>query len=233
MNLIALCVLLLFGQSTAPPKASEVYYVVFLRPSPSRKPIAKEEAERIQSAHMANIHKMADEHLLVAAGPFDDDQPTTISGLFLFRVASLDEARRVAMQDPTVVADRNTVDVHAWRGPSGIGDEYVRLHKLNPETREGMGVQPLFLIAKGPKWASQNSQELTAHTDYLAQLQQQGKVGMWGLTASDPDISEIVVFNRVADEEAQRLMAADPAVQAKVLQTEFHRWWCAEHVIPH
>src|ERR1700680_4723751 len=104
----------------------DLYYLVFLRPAADRKPIPKADLDRIQSAHMANIHSMAERGVLVAAGPFGDT-PSTISGIFVFKTGSLDEARRIAAQDPTVVERRNVVDVFAWRGPKGIGDEYFRL----------------------------------------------------------------------------------------------------------
>jgi hypothetical protein len=38
------------------------------------------------------------------------------------------------------------VDVHASRGPHGLGDKYVRLYKANPNASEGMGIQPLFSL---------------------------------------------------------------------------------------
>jgi hypothetical protein len=38
--------------------------VVFLRPDPARKPLALEERQRIQDAHMANIRRMADDGVL-------------------------------------------------------------------------------------------------------------------------------------------------------------------------
>src|SRR5215469_16049720 len=116
-----------FAQEAA-HEATGVYYVVFLRPDPARKPLAKEEGERIQNAHMANIHKMADDGYLVAAGPFENDPPP-ISGVFVMKAKSIDEARRIAGEDLTVRERRNTIDVHTWRGPAGIGDEYFRLHK--------------------------------------------------------------------------------------------------------
>lgn len=219
--------LLLFWQ---PANPTDLYYLVFLRPEPTRRPLAKDEAERIQAAHMANIHSMADRGVLVAAGPFGD-QPVTISGIFVFRTSSLDEARRIAAQDPTVLEKRNRVDVHPWRGPRGIGDEYFRLHKADPKTPEGMGVQPLFLISHGPSWSSE-AQELKAHSGYMDRLHREGKLAMWGPTDNDADLAAIAVFNRIGDEEAQRLMADDPAVKSNVIQLEFHHWWCAEHVIP-
>ena len=125
MKLSALLMLpaLLLAQAPTP---TDVYYLVFLRPSPTRKPMTQAELAPVSSAHMANIRSMADRGVLVSAGPFDD-KPSTISGLFLFKVASLDEARRIAAEDPTVTANRNVVDAYAWRGPRGIGDEYRRL----------------------------------------------------------------------------------------------------------
>src|SRR5690349_3978563 len=112
----------LWAQS-APLNGATRHYLAFLRPDPARKPLTKEEGERIQTAHMANIHKMAADGVLVSAGPFDDN-PLTISGIFIFRVDTLERAKEIAEKDPTVVEHRNTIDVHAWDGPPGIGDEY-------------------------------------------------------------------------------------------------------------
>lgn len=129
------------------PRRTTISKIIFLRPGPARKPLSKEDGERIQSAHMANIHALADRGVLVAAGPFDD-KPHTISGVFFFKTASSDEALREAVKDPTVVEHRNTVDVLAWRGPKGLGEEYKRLHKENPQTPEGMGVHPFYLLSR-------------------------------------------------------------------------------------
>ncbi|HLJ17938.1 MAG TPA: YciI family protein [Bryobacteraceae bacterium] len=220
---------LFFAQMTPSHSPSETYYVVFLRPDPARKPISKEEGERIQKNHMANIMSMADHGILVAAGPFED-KPTTITGVFIFRVSSLQDAQQIASADPTVQAHRNIVEVHAWRGPKGIGEEYVRLHKEKPETPEGMGIQPLFLIYHGPGWSP--SAQTDGHARYLAQLRAEGKVAMFGPTEGRDELVGIIVFNRVPDEEAQRLISADAAIAANQLRAEFHHWWCAEHVLP-
>lgn len=127
MNRTLLAVLLaalsLYAQGTAALKPTTGYYVVFLRPDPSRKPLSKADGDRIQSAHMANIQKMARDGVLVAAGPFDDT-PITISGTFVFKVGSLQSAQAIAAQDPTVLEHRNTADAHAWLGPPGIAVEY-------------------------------------------------------------------------------------------------------------
>ncbi len=223
-------ILLLAMQMAAAEDSTEVYYLVFLRPDPARSKLKEGEGDRIQAAHMANIRKMAEQGILVAAGPFDD-QPTTISGIFVFRASSLETARGIAAQDPTVLEHRNVVEVLPWRGPKGIGEEYFRLHKEKPETPEGMGVQPLFLLYRGPA-PSALMRELESHGEYLARLKREGKLAMAGPIEGNADLWAVAVFNRISDAEAQRLMADDPAVKANALRYEFHRWWCAEHVIP-
>src|SRR6476619_2117663 len=103
-------------------QSSELYYLVFLRPAADRKAVPQAAMERIQTAHMANIRSMAGRGVLVAAGPFGDTPPAS-SGVFACPPRTLEEARRLASADPTVVEHRNTVEVLAWRGPKGIGEE--------------------------------------------------------------------------------------------------------------
>jgi uncharacterized protein YciI len=220
-------------QSGVPPVASAEYYVVFLRPDPARKPLSKPDGDRIQAAHMANIHKMADDGVLRAAGPFEDES-RTISGIFVFKAPSLAEAERIARQDPTVTEHRNTVDVYRWHGPAAIGEEYFRLHKEHPETPENMGVHPLFLMLRGPRWnhsAAEKQQALTAHRAYRDRLRAEGKLAAAGDTGED-SLVDITIFRRIQPEEAQRLINDDPAVKSGVLRPELHRWWCADHVLP-
>ena len=222
--------LLLCFTQAAPPADFELYYLAFLRPEPARKPISKEETGRIQAAHMANIQSMAKRGVLVAAGPFDDPDHA-ILGVFVLKTASLDEARRIAAEDPTVVEHRNQVDVHAWRGSAGIGAEYFRLHKEKPDTPEGMGVQPLGLLYRGAAW-DQHPEIWSAHGDYLSRLRREGKLAAAGRIEGDEDLVGVEVFARIPDEEARRLLENDPAVKAGSLRLEYHRWWCAEHVLP-
>ena len=206
-----------------------LYYLVFLRPDPARKAVPQPEMDRIMAAHMANIHAMADRGVLVAAGPFGDTPPT-LSGIFVFKTASLDEARRIASADPTVVEHRNTVEVYAWRGPAGIGEEYVRLHKADPKTPDDMGVHSLYLLHRGSAWSRAATRQ--AHNDYLAQLRRDAKIAAAGPIDGDDDLVALLIFRRMPDDDARRLVEADPAVQSGALRPESHHWWCAAHVLP-
>jgi uncharacterized protein YciI len=210
------------------------YFVVFLRRDPERKPLTKEEGERIQSAHMANIHKMAADGVLIAAGPFEDEPPT-ISGIFVFKTDSLETAKRIAAGDPTVVEHRNIADVHAWMGPPGIGDEYRRLHAQDPKTPENMQVHPLCMMYRGAAWESMGDQRdslMAAHRKYIVQLREHGKLSAAGPMEQPGDLVGLVIYRPIASEEARRLEEADPAVKAGVLRVEYHQWWSSDHVLP-
>lgn len=205
------------------------YYVAFLRPDPARKPLTKDEGERIQTAHMANIHKMAEEGVLVSAGPFEDT-PLTISGIFIFKVNSLEQAQEIALKDPTVVEHRNTIDVHAWDGPAGIGVEYARLHKLDPKTPENMQVHPFCMIFE--KAGDVPEALMTAHAAYVRKLKADGKLSAAGRVNGEVGLAGLVVFKVIPMEEAQKLLMDDPAVKAGAFRVEFHHWWSSDHVLP-
>lgn len=183
---------------------------------------------------MANIRQMAKDGILVSAGPFDD-QPVTISGIFFFKTPSIEKAREIAANDPTVVEHRNTVDVHAWRGPVGMGAEYFRLHKEHPETPENMGIQPLVMMHYETAWkgtSQQTAAVMDAHLKYVSDLRRDGKLGAAGAFEGESDLALLIIFQRIQMEEAQRLVAADPAVKGGLLRPELHIWWSSAHVLP-
>ena len=92
--------------------------LVFLRRAPERNELRQAETERIDGAH-GEYPQHGRSRGAGGGRPFGDTPPA-ISGVFVFRTASPEEARRMAAADPTVVEHRNTVDVLAWRGPRSV-----------------------------------------------------------------------------------------------------------------
>ena len=74
--------------------------------------------EELQKAHLANILRLAEMKKLVVAGPFGDDGQ--LRGIFVFKVASIDEARALTETDPAVQAGRLAIDLHPWLVPEGV-----------------------------------------------------------------------------------------------------------------
>jgi uncharacterized protein YciI len=93
-------------------------YLAFLTRGPKWTPERTPQTEEIQKAHMANINRLAETRKLVIAGPFGDNGQ--LRGIFVFKVASLEEAKELAATDPAVKAGRLALDVHTWLVPEGI-----------------------------------------------------------------------------------------------------------------
>ena len=93
-------------------------YLAFLTRGEKWTPEKTPATEEIQKGHMANINRLAEMKKLVAAGPFGDDGQ--LRGIFVFRVASLDEAKALTASDPAVQAGRLAMDIHQWMVPDGV-----------------------------------------------------------------------------------------------------------------
>lgn len=93
------------------------YVMAFLKVGPNRDR-SKEEAEELQRAHMNNIIRMAEEGVLVLAGPFLDD--TEIRGIYVFNVTTIEEAEELTNTDPAVKAGSLVMELHPWYGSAAL-----------------------------------------------------------------------------------------------------------------
>ncbi|MBK6539573.1 MAG: hypothetical protein IPG09_18075 [Ignavibacteria bacterium] len=78
----------------------------------------KAEEDRLQSEHMKNINKMAEDGKLVIAGPFMDNQ--SLKGIYIFDVRTLEEARELTSTDPAVKAGVLEMELHPWYGSAAL-----------------------------------------------------------------------------------------------------------------
>ena len=221
-------------QPTPPRDNLDLYYLVFLRPIADRKPLPKAEAERIQQAHMANIRKMVQDQILVAAGPMEASP--SISGIFFFKAASLEQAQNIAAQDPTVAEKRNAADVHPWWGPKGVGAPYFQWKKEHPDAPDQMRTFQFCLLRKGPAWTgdrtAENEQARAGHFEFIERTHREGKLVAAGPFDDDGDLRGLYIFQMASIEEARKLVEEDPAVKTGRFRSELHKWWSADHVFP-
>ena len=100
----------------------QTYFMGFLRRGPAWTAERTPEAIRISEGHMNHIKAMGATGKLVLAGPFEVEgtPPNALAGILLFDVASIEEARALAAEDPAVKAGRFTLEVIPWYGAKGI-----------------------------------------------------------------------------------------------------------------
>lgn len=106
------------GQAPAPMEF-ESYQLVLLKRPAERPEYPQEKLQEIQAGHLAHLGRMAREGHLVAAGPFGDQEDERLRGLALYRVGSVEEARRLAEADPAVAAGRLEVEIMTWYTEKG------------------------------------------------------------------------------------------------------------------
>jgi uncharacterized protein YciI len=95
------------------------YVIAFLKKGPNRD-LSQEAAIELQKAHMKNIGRMAEAGQLVLAGPFYGNGD--LRGLYIFKVDSLEEARRLTQTDPAVQAGSLEMEILEWYGSAALLD---------------------------------------------------------------------------------------------------------------
>ena len=100
------------------PMKMTTAYLGFLSRGPKWTPEKTPATEALQKAHLANINRLAETKKLVVAGPFGGKG--TLRGIFVFRVASLEEAKQLAETDPAVQAGRLAIEMRPWLVPDGV-----------------------------------------------------------------------------------------------------------------
>lgn len=105
-------------QKVAPTEFDTYQLVLLVRPE-ERRELPADRVQEIQAGHLAHLGEMARLGHLVAAGPFGNQDDERYRGLALYRVGGVEEARRLAEQDPAVKAGRLEVEVMTWYTDKG------------------------------------------------------------------------------------------------------------------
>lgn len=93
------------------------YVIAFLKAGPNRSQDSATAAQ-LQSAHMANIQRMADAGQLVLAGPFMDGGD--LKGIYIFNVETIEKAKALTETDPAIKAGRLIMELHPWYGSASL-----------------------------------------------------------------------------------------------------------------
>ncbi len=105
------------------------YVMAFLKRGPNRD-LDSLAAASLQRAHMDNIQRLAKEGKLVLAGPFMDNGD--VRGIYVFAVASVEEAEALTATDPAIQAGSLEMELHPWYGSAAmmkLNEYYPRIAK--------------------------------------------------------------------------------------------------------
>jgi len=95
------------------------YVLAILKTGPNDAKVTGDARKEIFKGHFANMTRLAAEGKLAVAGPFND--PAKVyRGLFIFAVATVEEAKALADTDPTVKAGVLVVEYVPWYGSASL-----------------------------------------------------------------------------------------------------------------
>jgi len=101
------------------------YVLVILKTGDKTIADDKQRAE-IFAGHMKNIHRMAAEGKLAVAGPFGQNDDN-FRGLYIFNVATVEEAKALVDTDPAVSSGLLKGEFYPWFGTAAMG-EVTNIH---------------------------------------------------------------------------------------------------------
>ncbi len=209
---LALLPLLLAAQG-----AQANYCFGFLKAVPDRPTLPKEEAERIQAAHIAHLTVLGQKRWLRAAGPMGTPGP--IRGILISRCRSVKEANELASADPAVKAGRLTVETYSWTGPEGIADRYWQIHDADPNAKDKMAPHALVLVRAGSSRGE------------MKPVSGGGKLAAGGPFTGSTDLLGVLVYRNTTLDQARQMAAANPSVPSGAA-FEILEWWVDENVLP-
>lgn len=222
------------SQDKAPQFDFEQYQFGLLWRGPNATSEVTPETTKIQEGHMANIKRMGLLGKLFAAGPMGDNGK--LRGIFIFKAASIEEAKALAAEDPAIKSGRLVLELVNWWGPKGIGTNLQEQVKKGIEPKYTMTQYYLALLSKGEKAADGKSpEEQKLQLEHLRHIRQQLDAKTFlaaGPFNGKSNVLGIFVIAAQTPEEAKAIAEADPKVKAGHLSVELHPWWVAKEVWP-
>ena len=103
----------------ADERGMRAYVLCILKTGPKDAEIKGDERKKIFEGHFANIGRLADEGKLAVAGPFGKTDKS-YRGLYIFNVATVEEAEKLVVLDPAVKAGVFVPELTPWYGTAAL-----------------------------------------------------------------------------------------------------------------
>ncbi|MEP6789443.1 MAG: YciI family protein [Acidobacteriota bacterium] len=103
----------------ADERGMKMYVLCILKTGPKDAEFKGKERDDLFAGHFANIGRLADAGKLALAGPFGKND-RQYRGLFIFAVATVEEAQKLVETDPTVKAGVLVAELTPWYGTAAV-----------------------------------------------------------------------------------------------------------------
>ena len=96
----------------------DTYTLVLLRRGPRAFDYSEAELDQLQAGHLGHLTRMRERGVLLAGGPYDDQEDETFRGMSLYNT-DLEETRQLVALDPSIQAGRMAAQIMTWMTPRG------------------------------------------------------------------------------------------------------------------
>ena len=118
----------------ADERGMRMYVLCILKTGPKDAEIQGEARKEVFAGHFANIKRLAEEGKLALAGPFSKNEKS-YRGLYIFNVATVEEAEKLVVLDPAVKAGVFVADLTPWYGSAAlmtVSETHRKIEKPKP-----------------------------------------------------------------------------------------------------
>jgi len=218
---------------SAPPVAAQTepahklveFQMAILKHGPKWTTAENADTKRLHDEHLNYVMSLLDSGKVIIAGPFTDNSDVT--GIFIFRAKSAEEAKAWVEADPTVAAGLLVPEMHPWWSEDIFG-----------KAAKPLKLVPMYFafLTRGAKWTPEKTpatEEIQkGHMANINRLAQMKKLIAAGPFGDDGQLRGIFVFRVGSLDEARALTATDPAVQAGRLAVDIHPWLVPDGILP-
>jgi uncharacterized protein YciI len=187
------------------------FVFVFLHSKPDKAALPKAEVDKIMEGHMANIKRLAGEGKLISAGPFEGG-----GGIFIFKAASVDQAKEWLSSDPGVKANRWDVELLPFTPRIGSACAVSEPYQM-------VNYEFVRYTIKITKYNVRDAAETARqHDEYLKKIARTGNVIAEGTFGDDGGI--LVVLGELQKE----VIEADPSVTEGFYEVDYKKLYIAK-----
>jgi uncharacterized protein YciI len=204
--------------------SSDAYAFVFLLAGPREGQLSAEELQAARNGHFGNIARLAEEGVLLLAGPlFDPRSDLAHRGIFLFDVDDLDDAWAIAETDPGVQLGAFALDVFPFRSSA----DFRSVWEIERAAKAAKALDPNAPQPKARAYMLATADAGTA-LPVIEHLEREGAAYFHGFFGGELKGTTIVALDATTKDIA--LTVLDDARQATGIDVEWtlHGWYSTE-----